>query len=199
MSTENTTTQGVGAAQVQVQPAVNIITDTIPMKAKEIYAQMSQFGQHPKAYSETSSMKGESYYTFKCKGAMINVPPDFQKAFVEKKLYSITITGKPYARKVADATVAGGERIQIEQSWTYDSHMTIEDYKAAMVNDAEISMLEAALEIKSNEVQAVTKAAKSVKVTPEREKSLMDELNSLLKVQQTVVAGDDDIDDEEAA
>lgn len=179
MSTENATTQEVHSA-VPAQQTININTDTITLKAREIYAQMSQFGENAKAYGASTSMAGETYFTFKCKGAMINVPPSFQEAFTERKLYSITITGRPYNRTVADPNVAGGTKIQLEQSWTYDSFMTIETYKETMMNEAEINKLEAALEMQNNEVIAVAKAAKNVKVSTEREKELMTELQLLI-------------------
>lgn len=182
MATENTAQDVQQVAAMPAQPQNNIIIDTSTqvLKGREIYASMSQFGENSKPYGAGTSMSGEVYFTFKCKGAMINVPPAFQEAFAERKLYSITITGRPYNRKIADANTAGGEKFVTEQSWQYDTHMTIEDYKAAMAGEAEIDKLEIALEMQKEEMKTVAKAAKSVKVTPEREKELMEELTALI-------------------
>lgn len=180
MATETTTQDVQQAAAMPAQPAVTINTNTITLKAREIYSSMSQFGENAKPYKDTSSMAGETYYTFKCKGAMINVPPAFQEAFAERKLYSITITGRPYDRVIADANTAGGQTVRTEQSWTYDTHMTIEDYKAAMAGESEITKLEIALEMQENQLKQAAKKAKDIKLTPEKEEELMGELSALI-------------------
>lgn len=179
MSTENTT-QDVQHAPVQVQNDIKIITDSITLNAKDIYSMMSQFGTNPRQYNPQSTMAGEEYYMFKCKGAMINVPPEFQQAFADRKLYSVTITGRPYHRTVADPNVAGGNTTRVEQSWSYDSHMTIEDYKAALNSSAEIAKIEIAQEMKTDQLKAMAKKAKSVQMTADEEKLALKELQDLI-------------------
>lgn len=180
MSTENTTQQDVQTAHVPVQNEIKIITDSITLNAKEIYSLMSQFGANPVPYNPNSTMAGEEYYRFKCKGAMLNVPPAFQEAFADRKLYSVTITGKPYHRQIADPNVAGGNTTRVEQSWSYDSHMTIEDYKAALNSSAEIAKIEIAQEMKTDQLKAMAKKAKSIQLTTEQEQLAMKELQDLI-------------------
>jgi len=89
----------------------------ITLNAIQAYDELEQFGSEASVYTR-GNLEGQEYFTFKFRGAICTVTPEFKKAFDEGTLLGLTATPTVFAQDRPDPNNAGKTMQVIGYGWS---------------------------------------------------------------------------------